>query len=122
MGHKAREQKKRQVKAEQARKKARRVQREKGKEGKKSSAWWLTIVTTTTCCARCAGMLREGRDMVYRATPREARCVSCAEAAGLSYRPSVAWEDARRRTGRARSDSTPRAAPGRTSTPTGGVR
>jgi hypothetical protein len=35
-------------------------------------------------------MLRAGGEMVYRAEPREARCVLWAE--GLSYRPSVRWE------------------------------
>jgi hypothetical protein len=54
------------------------------------SKWWLTIVNTTTCCAVCGGVLRQGREMVYRHTPREARCTNCAE--GLSYRPSTKWE------------------------------
>ena len=61
----------------------------------KSSEWWLTPVRTTTCCARCSGILRAGREMVYRAEPREARCLACAE--GLHYRPSVKWEQTRRR-------------------------
>jgi hypothetical protein len=41
--------------------------------------WWLTVVRTTTCCARCGGVLRPGGEMVYRHTPREARCVLCGE-------------------------------------------
>jgi hypothetical protein len=35
---------------------------------------------------------RTGREMVYRHTPREARCLPCAD--GLSYRPSVKWQKA----------------------------
>jgi hypothetical protein len=58
--------------------------------GSSSSRWWLTIVTSTTCCARCTGVLRPGREMVYRHRPLEARCLSCAE--GLSFRPSTRWE------------------------------
>jgi len=42
--------------------------------GSSSSAWWLTLVVRDTCCARCGGVLRVGREMVYRHTPREARC------------------------------------------------
>ena len=45
---------------------------------------------TTGCRAVCGGVRRKGREMVYRHSPREARCVSCAE--GLSYRPSARWE------------------------------
>jgi hypothetical protein len=60
-----------------------------------SGKWWLTIVSATTCCAVCGGILRKGAEMVYRHTPREARCTSCA--AGLSYRPSTRWEQQRRK-------------------------
>jgi hypothetical protein len=65
--------------------------------------WWLTIVVRTTCCAACGGVLRVGREMVYRHTPREALCRLCAEDKGLSWRPSArleeAWTKARRRRG-----------------------
>lgn len=59
---------------------------------------WLTLVKEDTCCARCAGMLRIGREMVYRHTPREALCLPCADAdPAVSYRPSAAWESKRGR-------------------------
>jgi hypothetical protein len=60
----------------------------------KSQGWWLTLVSRDTCCARCGSILRKGREMVYRAEPREARCKLCADR--LSYRPSVRWERERR--------------------------
>lgn len=63
--------------------------------GSAASKWWLTVVTRDTCCARCAGVLRIGRPLVYRAVPREALCQECAEGAGIRARPSVAWERAR---------------------------
>lgn len=59
--------------------------------------YWLTFVTADTCCARCAGVLRVGREMVYCHSPREAVCVLCADGAHISYRPSMAWEHARAR-------------------------
>lgn len=66
--------------------------------GSSSGKWWLTIVTSATCCANpdCHGTLRVGREMVYRATPRAALCVPCADRAGLRYRPSARWEKARK--------------------------
>lgn len=69
----------------------------KAKATGSTSRWWLTIVTRDTCCARCAGMLRVGRPMVYRASPREALCPACAETAEVKFRPSVAWEQRRTR-------------------------
>ncbi len=64
------------------------------KSGSATTGWWLTIVRVDTCCARCAKVLRRGREMVYRHTPREALCVVCAscdpESAG--YKVSLAWE------------------------------
>jgi hypothetical protein len=63
------------------------------RSGSSSALWWLTLVRSDTCCARCGGVLRVGREMVYRASPREARCVFCAD--GLSYRPSARWERAK---------------------------
>jgi hypothetical protein len=71
------------------------AQRAARASGSSSGRWWLTVVTSTTCCAVCGGVLRNGCDMVYRHTPREARCTSCAE--GLSYRPSARWEWRKRR-------------------------
>ena len=58
--------------------------------------WWLTITSRVTCCARCAGILREGREMVFRKVPQEALCVACADRAGIHYRPSARWEQSRR--------------------------
>jgi hypothetical protein len=69
----------------------------------RSGRWWLTVVKTDTCCARCAGILRTSREMVYRAQPREALCVACAEAdPEVTYRPSLAWEERRRDVSRGR--------------------
>ncbi len=64
--------------------------------GSSSNKWWLTPVKTDTCCARCRGILRIGRAMVYRHTPREALCQSCADNLGIYYRPSRAWEAGQR--------------------------
>jgi hypothetical protein len=63
-----------------------------------SDRYWLTIVDRTTCCARpaCHGILRKGREMVFRKTPQESLCVACADRAGIRYRPSRAWEDSKR--------------------------
>jgi hypothetical protein len=69
--------------------------------GSAQRKWWLTRVKIDTCCARCGGLLRKGRPMIYRHTPREALCPPCAEAdRSVSYRPSLAWERARRRSRR----------------------
>ena len=59
--------------------------------------WFLTIVTRKTCCAKCAGILNIGSEMVYRHTPREARCKLCAEMdPDVKPRPSTSWERRRR--------------------------
>ena len=61
--------------------------------GSSAGKWWLTIAVTTTCCARCAGVLRKGREMVYRARPLEALCKDCAERdTSITPRPSARWE------------------------------
>jgi hypothetical protein len=86
MGFKQRERKRRKRGAIAA------AQRSARANGSASSKWWLTLVSTTTCCATCGGVLRTGRRMVYRHTPREARCLPCAD--GLNYRPSVKWQKA----------------------------
>jgi len=60
--------------------------------------WYLTIVKRKTCCARCAGILKIGDVMVYRHTPREARCKQCAESdPDVKARPSTRWEAETRR-------------------------
>jgi hypothetical protein len=46
---------------------------------------------------------RTGREMVYRHTPREARCLPCAD--GLNYRPSQVAEGRRRSIAQAASSS-----------------
>lgn len=93
MGFKQREKKRRRKAAAEAA----RARLRASSSRSSSSRWWLTLVSADCCCARCAGMLRVGREMVYRATPREALCVTCADRdPAVSYRPSVSWERARR--------------------------
>ena len=59
--------------------------------------WFLTVVKRKTCCAKCAGILNIGSEMVYRHTPREARCKLCAEMdPDVKPRPSTSWERSRR--------------------------
>jgi hypothetical protein len=53
---------------------------------------YLTIVSRHCCCNACGGSLREGRECVYRHTPREILCKSCARARELRPRPSERWE------------------------------
>ena len=75
---------------------ARDQKRSRG-SGAMSEKHWLTLVSRTTCCARCAGVLRPGREMVFRKVPQEALCVICADAdPQISYRPSARWEQARK--------------------------
>jgi hypothetical protein len=53
---------------------------------------YLTFVKHKTCCARCAGILKAGGEMVYRHTPRESLCRSCAESdPAVVVRPSERW-------------------------------
>lgn len=81
------------------------AQAESRRSGSSSGKFWLTLVTQKTCCAKCGGILVVGREMVYRAQPREALCVACADGRGVFYRPSVRWEKEtlRRRRSRGRS-------------------
>ena len=60
-----------------------------------ATRWFLTIVQSACACATCGGILRPEREMVYRHTPRETRCVLCAEDAGIKARPSTSWTKAR---------------------------
>jgi hypothetical protein len=94
MGFKQRERGRREKAAQIA---AQRVSRTTGSaEGK----WWLTLVGIDTCCARCGQLLRRGMEMIYRARPREALCLRCAERDAMvrkAWRPSVRWERERRR-------------------------
>lgn len=85
---------------EKVRKQDRKISASSGSARSSGSAkgrYWLTVVSRKTCCALCAGILREGREVVYRHTPRESLCVSCAISAGVSYRPSTRWMKERRR-------------------------
>lgn len=86
MGFKQRERKR---KAKAARQGAQHKARESGSSAGK---WWLTMVNEKAACNVCAGILRVGRECVYRHTPREILCVRCAEGQQLHYRPSLAWE------------------------------
>ena len=93
MGFKQRERKR---KAKSAAKSAQSRSRETGSSAER---WWLTPLRSTACCARCGLVVREGGEAVYRHTPREVRCIACAEQHEDSkgYRPSLKWEQARRR-------------------------
>jgi hypothetical protein len=64
------------------------------RDGSSAGRWWLTIASKTTCCARCGHVLREGRELVYRHTPREARCLRCATVSpdSAGYGCSLRWE------------------------------
>ncbi len=91
MGFKQRERKR---KAKAARQGSQRKARESGSSAGK---WWLTLVVEDCGCARCGRVLRTGGEMVYRHTPREARCVTCAQRDdGCSWRPSLRWEQQQR--------------------------
>jgi len=93
MGFKQRE---RRRKAKAAAKSAQSRSRESGSSADK---WWLTLLCSKQCCARCGLVIREGGEAVYRHTPREVRCMPCAEQREDSkgYRPSLKWEQARKR-------------------------
>jgi hypothetical protein len=54
--------------------------------------YYLTIVSRTCSCNRCGDRLREGRECVYRHTPREILCLGCANLGKIRYRTSVKWE------------------------------
>lgn len=62
-----------------------------------ASRHYLTIVSRPACCNECGGSLRTGAECVYRFTPREILCVTCAEASKVHYRPSLRWEKSQRR-------------------------
>jgi hypothetical protein len=72
------------------------AQRESRRTGSSTRKWWLTVVSRHTCCARCSGGLRAGRPMIYRRSPQESLCLSCAEGdPTVKYRPSTRWEEQR---------------------------
>ena len=55
-----------------------------------SSSWWLTPLRSTACCARCATVIREGGDAVYRHEPREVRVYRVPSAILTEALPAVA--------------------------------
>lgn len=74
------------------------AQRESRRTGSSTKKWWLTVVSRSTCCARCGGVLREGREMVYRRQPGESLCLPCAERdPAVKWRPAARWEERRAR-------------------------
>jgi len=91
MGFKQRERKRKAKAAQQGSQLAAR------ESGSSAGKWWLTLVVEDCCCAQCGRVLRVGREMVYRHTPREARCTRCAERdPECRWRPSLSWERAGR--------------------------
>lgn len=60
-----------------------------------ASRYYLSLVSRSACCNDCRRSLREGRECVYRHTPREILCVPCADTREIYYRPSLRWEKAR---------------------------
>jgi len=91
MGYRQRERRRRMKRAA-----AGKAQRQSRETASAAHRHWLTLVTQKSCCNRCAGILRVGRECVYRHTPREILCLRCAETQHLSFRPSLAWEQQRR--------------------------
>jgi hypothetical protein len=73
---------------------ARRAQQEARASGSSARKWWLTIVSKDVSSAnvQCRRVLRVGAEMVFRKLPQEALCITCADRAGIYYRPSVRWE------------------------------
>jgi hypothetical protein len=60
---------------------------------------YLTIASRAACCNRCGGSLRDGAECVYRHTPKQILCVTCADVERISYRPSMRWERRRKSDG-----------------------
>lgn len=73
-----------------------RASREARNAGTSAVRWYLTLATYPIGCARCPTVLRVGHQMVYRARPREAICLLCAESLGIKPRPSLRWENRRK--------------------------
>jgi hypothetical protein len=90
MGFKQRERKRKRRAAQAA------AQRQSRRASSAAAKHSLTVVTQTTCCARCGLVLRVGCELVYRHRPGEALCLPCADRAGVSYRPSLRWDERRR--------------------------
>jgi hypothetical protein len=59
--------------------------------------WYLTIVKRLASCNRCGTRLRLGGECVFRFKPKTIYCPSCANAIGISPRPSLAWERVRKK-------------------------
>lgn len=95
-GHMGFAQRERRRKAKVARDKAQAMAH---KTGSASSRWYLTLVTKPCSCNKCARHFRGHKDdeIVYRKTPTEILCLSCADKQGVKYRPSRRWEESRSR-------------------------
>jgi hypothetical protein len=91
VSYKSRE-KKRRYKA--ATTESRRKQREEH-----ADRWYLTIVNRAGICndPSCAAHLREGRECVFRYSPKEILCLRCADRRKIRYRPSLRWEQVKGR-------------------------
>jgi hypothetical protein len=61
-------------------------------QAKYADRHYLTIVSRAACCNRCGGSLRDGAECVFRYTPKQILCVSCADEEQIHYRPSMRWE------------------------------
>lgn len=92
MSYKSRE-KKRSMRGEQREAEAAR----RNRNTETAQRWFLTLVSKPCSCNMCGGALRKGREMFYRHTPRSVVCTTCGESAGIRWRPSIKWEQARRR-------------------------
>jgi hypothetical protein len=87
MGFKSRERKRRKRAATNAAQAAARA------SGSSAGKWWLTVATRDGCCARCSGVFRIGREIVYRHRPMVSLCCACAENdPTIKPRPSLRWE------------------------------
>ncbi len=91
MGYRQRERKRRMKRVA-----ATAAQRQSRDTASSADRHWLTLVTRKSCCNGCAGILRTGRECVYRHTPREILCLKCAETQHLRFRLSLRWERDRR--------------------------
>jgi hypothetical protein len=84
-----------------------KVAKAKGQQQQRSEhadRWYLTIVNRAGACndPSCGAPLREGRECVFRFSPKEILCLRCADRRKIRYRPSLRWEQANRRSRRGR--------------------
>jgi hypothetical protein len=86
----------------QSRQKKRRYKRIEARSRPKrtpetAQRWFLTVAKNPGRYMCCGERFERGAELVYRAQPREVRCVRCASRLEDSkgYRPSLRWERAR---------------------------